>query len=138
MEFFVDITPLENLRIKANYTYTNAIDKSDNSPDKNEALLRRPKNKIGLNINYKFSSRINTNIDIIYAGKRDDKIFTDFSSERIKLDPYTVMDLSATYKLFDYVSLNGRIENLFNTSYEEVYGYATPGISAYAGIKFLF
>ena len=138
LEFFIDITPMENLRIKANYTYTNAIDKSDNSPDKNEALLRRPKNKIGLNINYKFSSRINTNIDIIYAGKRDDKIFTDFSSERIKLDPYTVIDLSATYKLFDYVSLNGRIENLFNTYYEEVYGYATPGISAYAGIKFIF
>jgi vitamin B12 transporter len=138
LEFFVGINPLEKLKIKANYTFTNAVDKSDNSPDKNEALLRRPKNKFDLNINYNFPGDINTNIDLIYVGNRDDKIFTDFTSERIKLNPYTIVNLAVSYKVFDYLMLNGRIENLFNTFYEEVYGYATPGFSAYAGVKFIF
>jgi vitamin B12 transporter len=138
LEFFVDINPLKNLKLKANYTYTNAVDKSDNSPDKDEALLRRPKHKIGLNINYDFSNDLNANAEIIYVGSRDDKDFGFFPAKRIELDPYTLINLSVSYKLFDYVRLNGRIENLLDKYYEEVYGYATPGFSAYAGVKFIF
>ncbi len=138
LEFFVDIHPIEKLKLKANYTYTKAVDKSENSPDYNEALLRRPMHKIDLSINYDFSSDINTNIDLIYVGKRDDKIFTGNSSQRTKLSPYTLINLSVSYKLFDYIRLNGRIENLLDKYYEEVYGYATPGFSAYAGIKLIF
>lgn len=138
VEVFMEINPVKDLKLKANYTYTNAVDKSDNFPDKDQPLLRRPKNKIDLNIDYNFSDEINTNIDLIYVGKRDDKIFTGFSSERTELSTYTVINLSVSYKIFDYISLNGRIENLLDKYYEEVYGYATPGFSAYAGIKFIF
>ena len=31
-----------------------------------------------------------------------------------------------------------RIDNLFDTSYEDIYGYNTPGIGAYAGLRFDF
>ena len=137
-EFFVDFNPLVNLKLKANYTFTDALDKSENSPDYNKALLRRPKHKIDLNINYGFSSDINTNVDLIYVGKRDDKIFIGNSFRRTKLSSYTLINLSVSYKLFNYLRLNGRIENLLDKYYEEVYGYATPGFSAYAGIKLFF
>ena len=137
-EVFVDIYPVKDLKLKANYTYTNAVDKSDNSPDKDKLLLRRPKHKFGLNINYDYSHKINFNIDLIYVGRRDDKIFAGFSSERIELSPYAVINLAVSYKVFNYISLNLRIENLLNKYYEEVYGYATPGLSAYTGVKFIF
>ena len=137
-EIFADIHPVKELKLKVNYTYTNAIDKSENSDDKNKPLLRRPKHKFDLNINYNFSDKINTNLDLIYVGKRDDKIFTGFTSERTGLSPYTIINLAASYRVLDYVNLNLRIDNLFNKYYEEVYGYATPGLSAYAGVKFLF
>jgi vitamin B12 transporter len=138
VEIFIDINPAKDLNLKADYTYTNAVDKSDNSPDKNQPLLRRPKHKAGLNINYNFSNKINTNVDLIYVGKRDDKIFTNFSSERTSLSPYTIINLAVSYKILDYITLNGRVENLLDKYYEEVYGYATPGFSGYAGVKIHF
>ena len=138
LEFFAEINPVENAKLKVNYTYTNAIDKSDGSPDKNEALLRRPKYKLDLDFNYNFSNDINTNIELIYAGRRDDKDFSLVPAKRIQLSPYTLINLAVSYKAFNYIQLSGRIENLLNKYYEEIYGYATPGFSAYAGIKFLF
>ncbi len=138
VEFFAEIKPVENLKIKVNYTYTNAVDRSDSSPDKNKPLLRRPKNKFDLNINYNFLKDINANIEFMYVGKRDDKIFTDFSSVRTELSPYSLINFAVSYSIFDYLRLNGRVENLLNKYYEEVYGYATPGLSAYAGVKFIF
>jgi vitamin B12 transporter len=138
IEIFIDINPTENLKLKADYTFTNAVDRSENSPDYNKALLRRPKHKIDLNINYNISSDINTNIDFIYVGKRDDKNFSFSPPKRIQLAPYTLVNFAVSYKLSDYINLDGRIENLFDKYYEEVYGYATPGFSGYAGIKLIF
>ncbi len=91
VEIFMDSNPAENLKIKADYTFTHAVDKSNNSPDKNLVLLRRPKHKFDLNINYNFSGLINANVDLIYVGEREDKIFTGFTSERTILSPYTVI-----------------------------------------------
>ena len=43
---------LMGLIIKANYTYLNARDKSENTPDYNQKLIRRPENKAGLYVSY--------------------------------------------------------------------------------------
>ena len=32
----------------------------------------------------------------------------------------------------------GRVENLLDQKYYEIYGYATPGIAGYAGVKVTF
>ena len=37
--------------------------------------------------------------------------------------------------LLDFVRINLRLENIIDSDYEEVYGYATPGFSIYGGIK---
>jgi vitamin B12 transporter len=39
------------------------------------------------------------------------------------------------YKLFDEVTLNGRIENLFDKKYEEVLYYGTLGRTFYIGFN---
>jgi vitamin B12 transporter len=54
------------------------------------------------------------------------------------LDPYTVVNLAASYQLTDTFEIYGRIDNLFNKYYEEVWSYATPGRSAYVGVKMSF
>jgi len=33
------------------------------------------------------------------------------------------------------VELTGRVENLLDKDYEELYGYRSPGIAGYIGIK---
>jgi vitamin B12 transporter len=34
--------------------------------------------------------------------------------------------------------LFGRVENVFDENYEDVFSYATPGIGAHAGVKVRF
>ena len=43
------------------------------------------------------------------------------------LAPYAKLDVLANYKVNDNFSMFGRIENLTDTRYEEVYNYGTAG-----------
>ncbi|MHB8851882.1 MAG: TonB-dependent receptor plug domain-containing protein [Ignavibacteriaceae bacterium] len=138
VEFYVSAKLIENIDLKFNYTYTDAKDLSNNSPDKNLPLLRRPKNKLGFNADYNFLEKVNANIEIIYVGERDDKDFNQYPVPRVKLPDYTLVNLSASYNFTKVVQFYGRIDNLFNKYYEDVLGYATPGQSEYLGIKLNF
>ncbi len=138
VEFYVSAKLTENIDLKFNYTYTDAKDLSNNSPDKNLPLLRRPKNKLGFNADYNFLEKVNANIEIIYVGERDDKDFNQYPVPRVKLPDYTLVNLSASYNFTKVVQFYGRIDNLFNKYYEDVLGYATPGQSEYLGIKLNF
>jgi vitamin B12 transporter len=64
-----------------------------------------------------------------FVGERFD------SSAQKNLASYNLVNVSGTYALSKGVSLFARIDNLFNTKYEEAGGYGTPGLSAYGGIK---
>ncbi|HUX93504.1 MAG TPA: TonB-dependent receptor [Ignavibacteriaceae bacterium] len=138
VEFYVSSKLTENIDLKFNYTYTDAKDLSNNSPDKNLPLLRRPKNKLGFNADYNFLDKVNANIEIIYVGERDDKDFNQYPVPRVKLPDYTLVNLSASYNFTKVLQFYGRIDNLFNKYYEDVLGYATPGQSEYLGIKLNF
>ncbi|MHB8338992.1 MAG: TonB-dependent receptor plug domain-containing protein [Ignavibacteriaceae bacterium] len=138
VEFYVSAKIINNLDLKFNYTYTDAKDLSNNSPDKNLPLLRQPKNKLGFNADYNFLEKANANIEIIYVGERDDKDFNQYPVPRVKLPDYTLVNLSASYNFTKVVQFYGRIDNLFNKYYEDVLGYATPGQSEYLGIKLNF
>lgn len=138
IEFYISAKLIKNLNMRFNYTYTDAKDLSNNSPDKNLPLLRRPKDKLGFNADYVFLKNVNTNIEIIYVGERDDKDFNQYPVVRVKLPAYTLVNLSASYKLTKEVLFYMRIDNLFNKYYEDVLGYATPGQSEYLGIKVNF
>ncbi|HSD63864.1 MAG TPA: TonB-dependent receptor, partial [Ignavibacteriaceae bacterium] len=135
LEFYVTVVPLQRLKIKSNYTYTKTKDLSDNSPDKNLPLLRRPVHKGVLSANYSFLQKFNANLEIIFVGKRDDKYFNGTQSERIQLNTYTLINFAASYDVFNYLELHASVNNVLDTYYEEVYGYATPRLSVYGGFK---
>ncbi|MCH8491384.1 MAG: TonB-dependent receptor, partial [Oceanicaulis sp.] len=44
-------------------------------------------------------------------------------------------DLNARYQLTSRLELYGRVENLFDTHYQQVFGFGTPGRSAWAGVR---
>ena len=135
VEFYVTADLLENLNIKTNYTFTETKDESENSPDKGLQLLRRPKHKVGFVTTYKFLNKANFTVELIYVGKRNDKDFSTFPASRVTLPDYTVVNLSAQYDVASWLTLTGRIDNLFDKNYEDILGYGTPGFSGYAGIK---
>jgi vitamin B12 transporter len=134
-EFYLKAKITDGLVFKSNYTYTKTKDLSENSPDKNLPLLRRPIHKAVVSINYSFLQKFNTNIDAIYAGKRDDKYFNGTQSERVILPDYLLINFAVSYEMYSYLQLYAKVNNLTDKYYEEVYGYATPGLSLYAGFK---
>ena len=136
VEFYFKTNPFENLNISFNYTFTNSKDESVGSTDNGLPLLRIPKNKFGLNVNYSFLKNANVNMELISVGKRDDKDFNAYPAERIIMKNYTLANIAASYLLTDQIKIYGKVDNIFNTYYEEILGYATPGLSAYIGIKF--
>jgi len=136
VEIFAKAKPLTGLELKANYTYTNALDKSPGSADYDKKLVRRPTDKAGLYVSYTFMDKFNLNTEVIYVGKREDINFSTYS--RIEMKDYTLINLAAHYNVLDFLRLNLRLDNLFDTDYEEVFGYATPGRSFYGGIGLNF
>jgi vitamin B12 transporter len=123
------------LRVNASYTYTNTADKTPGSPDENLSLIRRPKNSASLKVNYNFSNKANANFDVVYVGERDDKNYSFYPAERLKLGAYTLVSFSASYQLLENIQIYGRIENALDKKYEDVYGFGTAGRTGYVGLK---
>lgn len=117
---------INNLKLNAAYTYLEAVDK-----DTGDFLPLRPRNKVTSSVEY-----IMANFTVIgeyqYVSQKYD------SSLNQNISPYSLVNLKGTYLVYKNLSIFARIDNLLNASYEEVAGYGTPGISAYAGIKVLF
>ncbi len=120
--------PIEILAIGVNYTYTKTKDK-----DTGKKLRRRPKNQVGLNLDWSFLKKGNLNLSASYVGHRCDN-----AANTRKVKPYAKIDLYASYDLSGTFQVFGRIENLFDKKYQQVRGYANPGASFYAGCKLTF
>ena len=59
----------------------------------------------------------------------------DNASNSVRIDGYALVGLRAAVEVIDGVELFGRVDNLFDVSYETVAGYGTYGRSAYAGVR---
>ena len=92
-----------------------------------------------INVNYAFSARLNVNLNVAYNGTQYDNFFPPFPqpAERRELSSYRLVSLAANLRMTDRLELFGRIENLLDEDYEDVLGFATPGLGAYLGVRAL-
>jgi len=94
-------------------------------------LLRRPVNSGNIVLNARYW-RMNWNISGYFTGKR-----YDYNYPGQIIDPgYALINLAATYHLARGFSFYGRINNLANKQYEEVYGYPALGREFRIGVKY--
>jgi vitamin B12 transporter len=133
LEFYTTVWVNSRLRIKFNQTWTKSNVIEGNG--KGLPLLRRPENKTGLIVTYLFNDKFNASLEAVAVGQRDDMNFSLFQSIRVKLPAYGLANLSASYSITSYLDIYGRVDNLFNTEYEEIYGYGVAGLSGYLGIR---
>lgn len=127
----------EGLTLRAAYTYTNGEDANG------DELVRRAPHIGSAALNYAFledhegRKRANVNVNIAYNGSQEDFVFSPpfFTRSRKSLDAYWLVNLAASYEFLPGIAVVGRIENLLNEDYEQVYGYQNPGIGAYAGLR---
>ena len=101
-------------------------------------LLRRPKHRAVISLGYE-TERFSLECDILYQGSRWDLDFSQgFVPTRVKLDPYTRIDLRARARIWKHVSVTARIENLLNTDYQEIFGYRGGKFGAFGGLDVTF
>lgn len=126
---------MEGVTVGAAYTYLNARE-SDGQEE-----VRRPPHSGRADLNYAFDGgKGNFNLAAVYNGQMQDLGFSaiTFSSERVALDSYWLVSAAASYQLGQGVEIFGRVENLLDEDYEEVFGFNTAGVAAYAGMRFKF
>ena len=114
-------------RARASYTYLDARDL-----DTGMQLLRRPRNKGMLSLIYDGIAKLEVEGRLTLVGARPDYNYPS----NVTLAPYAKLDALANYKVDDNLALFGRIENLTDARYEEIYNYGTAGRSYYAGISY--
>jgi vitamin B12 transporter len=79
-------------------------------------------------------------LTVRYNGKQGDLAFTDpsFTPVLAQLKAFTLVNLGATWRINPQVELYGRVENLFDQSYEEVFSFQAAGRAAYGGVRLRF
>lgn len=104
--------------------YTNLDAKDGNGND----LSRLPEHSGDVTLAYDPEGPFSGSVLLRYNG---DELNTDGST----LDDWIRVDLAGSYDLNDSVEFFGRVENLFDTEYQQVLGYGTPDLSGYLGVR---
>lgn len=131
LEFSFRVDPLDAISLSASYTYTDAKD------DNGTREVRRPKHIGSLNATYRFlENRATVDLGLNYNGTMLDNEFIFATPETVvTLEDYILGAVAASFDVTDRVQVIGRVENLFNEDYQDVFGFASPGLGAYAGVR---
>jgi vitamin B12 transporter len=78
------------------------------------------------------------NLTVRYNGEMLDNNFTGIGPARATLGEFTLVNLGADFSLNERAQLYGRVENLFDEDYEEVFSYRTAGRAGFAGVRLKF
>ena len=128
MEAYLAWTPTPVLKLRADYTYTEARDTTLNS-----RLLRRPANKLSGDAQWQVLPQFSVGATLLYVSGAVDVGRESFLT--LKDPDYVTANLSVNYALTDMFTLYGRADNLFNEVYQNPNGFLQPGLGFYAGIK---
>lgn len=122
-----DVT--EALTIGAAYTYLDA-ENSDGSVE-----IRRPRHELAMNASLQtFGGRGWVAADLRHVRDLPDtQYWGSYATE--DLPDFTTVNLAASYDLTDRARLSGRVTNLFDEDYAEIWGYAAPARAAWLGVE---
>jgi vitamin B12 transporter len=125
-----------DLTLGGAYTYVDARTPTG------EREFRRPPHAGRADLAYVFSGgRGTATLGAVYNGSQDDIAFQMpffFPTQRVTLDHYWLVNATVSYKLHPGVEVFGRVENALDQHYQEVFGFESGPLAAYAGLKLTF
>jgi vitamin B12 transporter len=128
-ENFVAATITERVRVRADYTFTRAIDATTGLE-----LLRRPKEKWSVTTTWNPIDPLTLAATVLHVGSFVDGN-RDFSIPRLLAPAYTTVNMAADYVVNDQIRVFGRIDNLFNLHYQNPTGFLQPGLGIFGGVR---
>ncbi len=131
-EFGFALQPTANLNIQANYTLTNAINRSPGA-NLGKRLALRPQHNGSLTLDWQTPWAVKLGTTLLLVGDSFDN-----ASNSVRLDGYALADVRASLPLNDAVEVYGRVDNLFDADYTVVNRYNTYGRNAHVGVRAKF
>ena len=114
--------------IKASATFQNPRNTANG-----QLLPRRAQEFGSLSASHDFNA-LNLGAEVRFSGARQDT--NQLTSETVTLPSYQLMNLTARYQIDKHFNLMGRVGNLFDRNYSEVYGYQTLGRTLFIGLNY--
>ena len=130
-------------RLDASYTYLHAPQDVDVTFPATYATgtfsgqaVRRAHNIGSVNLTWAPKRQpFSATVTVRYNGPQNDLFYGYYPPLLVDLHGFTLVNVNATYALNPHVELFGRVENLLDSNYFEVYSFATPGRAAYGGLR---
>jgi vitamin B12 transporter len=133
LESFIDVQPFENVHARVTYTFT-IVDATTPEPK-----LRRPKHQVDFTTDWSITDNTTLGAEVLWVGAYldvlRDGVFPNLYGEQ---GGYAVTNISVTHKINNWLSINGKVNNLFDRNYEPANGFQTAGIEALAGVTTRF
>jgi vitamin B12 transporter len=120
----------KNITISGSYTFTDSQELDASGAYQNE--IRRPRHISSLNLSWQQSDDLNINTNFQYNGSQTDIVYPS----NLKLAEFILVNVSATFNISKKLDAYLRLENLFDESYEEIFGYQTLGFGAHMGLRY--
>ena len=130
-------TPVAHLILSGAYTYldTEKISSADINQLEGARLPRRPRNEVYASISYLWWNKLRTTLSAKWVNAREE---INFGGPNFDIEDYTLVNFAAEYEINQHFSIFGRIDNITNEEYEEVFGFPNLGRAAYGGVKVRF
>jgi vitamin B12 transporter len=129
--------PVADLVLMASYTYLDAekTSSADISQLQGARLARRPRNEVYVSASYFWCKRLRTTAEAKFVNAREE---LNFGGPNFDIEDYSFVNIAAEYEVNPHLSIFGRIDNLTNEHYAEVFGFPALGRAAYGGVKLRF
>ena len=129
--------PIVDLIFTASYTYLDAekTSSADISQPQGARLPRRARNEVYISVSYLWYKRLRTTADAKFVNAREE---LNFGGPNFDIEDYNFVNIAAEYEINSHLSIFGRIDNLTNEHYAEVFGFPALGRAAYGGAKLRF
>lgn len=122
-------------RIDARAAWTLLSARSETTSDPElRRLIRRPRHTVTTDVAVHAGARGIVGAGLLLVADRRDSDFNQFPSVRVDPGDYQVVRVYGSLGVGRRMTLRGRIENLFDERYEEVYGFPALGRSLHAGV----
>ncbi|MBQ0807124.1 MAG: TonB-dependent receptor, partial [Porticoccus sp.] len=93
-----------------------------------------------VSLNWQATNQLSVNLNAQYNGSQDDNFFPppSFQASPVKLDDYTLLNLSANYQVNKQLAFYTRLDNILDEDYEDVFGFQPLGFGAVMGVRYNF
>src|SRR5713101_628504 len=131
--------PITDLTITASYTYLEAekTSSADVGAPQGSRLPRRPRNEVYVSGSYLWCKKLRTTVEAKFVNAREE-LNRNFFGPNFDIEDYSFVNIAAEYEVNPHLSIFGRIDNLANEHYSEVFGFPALGRAAYGGLKLRF